>query len=52
MQVDVNGEHQHAVFKFVKGYLEGDISWNFNKFLIDRNGKVRRREAPNASGHV
>ncbi len=50
-KVDVNGENQIDLFKYLKeqkGSLFGkDIKWNFTKFLIDRNGNVVKRFAPN-----
>ncbi len=49
-KIDVNGEHTHPLYKFLKnqeGGLLGDkIKWNFTKFLIDREGKVVDRFAP------
>lgn len=47
-KISVTGTDQHPLY----GYLTnkktnpdfgGDISWNFNKFLIDRNGKIVAR---------
>ena len=45
-KVEVNGPNEHAIFAFLKknspgqkGTKQGvDISWNFNKFLVNRNG--------------
>jgi len=50
-KVDVNGSDAHPLFNFLKskapGLLgSGGIKWNFTKFLIDRNGKVRKRYSP------
>src|SRR5690348_307461 len=49
-KIDVNGDHAHALFKFLKGEKSGllgpSIKWNFTKFLIDRSGKVVARHAP------
>ena len=50
-KVDVNGEHAHPLWKWLKeektGFLGLDgIKWNFTKFLIDRNGQVVKRYAP------
>jgi glutathione peroxidase len=45
-KVDVNGINRHAVYAFLtapeNGY-PGDIEWNFEKFLIGRDGSVLRR---------
>jgi glutathione peroxidase len=49
-KIDVNGDHAHALYKFLKGEKSGllgpSIKWNFTKFLIDRSGKVVARHAP------
>lgn len=51
-KVDVNGDHAHPIFAFLKKELKGIlntefIKWNFTKFLIDRNGTPVHRYAPN-----
>ena len=40
----VKGERQHAVYawltqKSMNGVSDAEVKWNFNKFLIDENGK-------------
>ena len=49
-KVDVNGENAHPAFQFLKsekGGLLGDgIKWNFTKFLVDVEGNVVDRYAP------
>ncbi|MBM7588390.1 glutathione peroxidase [Bacillus pakistanensis] len=49
-KVDVKGSNQHPLFKFLvsekKGMLTSEIKWNFTKFLIDSNGNVFNRYAP------
>ncbi|CAL8970247.1 Hydroperoxy fatty acid reductase gpx1 [Propionicimonas sp. T2.31MG-18] len=49
-KVDVNGPAAHPLFTWLrseKGGLLGDlITWNFTKFLVDREGRVVRRYAP------
>lgn len=49
--VDVNGKNEHPVYTYLKnkksGFLGKSIKWNFTKFLIDKNGKVVERYAPN-----
>ena len=44
-KVDVNGKDQAPMYKWLKSNkgFEGDISWNFNKFLINRSGEVVKR---------
>ena len=44
-KIDVNGEHTHPLYVFLKkeatGFLGSEsIKWNFTKFLIDIEGKV------------
>jgi len=44
-RVDVKGENITPVYKYLcnksqNGVLDATISWNFNKFLIDENGKL------------
>lgn len=51
-KIDVNGPGTHPLFTFLKrsrrGFLGTEkIKWNFTKFLIDRQGNVVRRFAPN-----
>ena len=51
-KIDVNGESAHPLYRLLKhaapGILGSEaIKWNFTKFLIDREGKVVRRYAPN-----
>lgn len=46
-KTDVNGENRHPIYKYlIENNLSGnrgDIKWNFEKFLIDRNGEVMKR---------
>ncbi|VEF49967.1 glutathione peroxidase [Bacillus freudenreichii] len=46
----VKGEEAHPLFKFLteskKGLLTNEIKWNFTKFLINRQGHVVKRYAP------
>ena len=44
-RVDVKGDNATPVFKYLchkdeNGVLDATISWNFNKFIIDENGRV------------
>ena len=50
-KIDVNGDTASPVYRFLKSAApdeEGneDIPWNFTKFLIDRDGNVVKRFAP------
>lgn len=46
-KVSVKGEDQHPLFSYLTSAenpdFTGEISWNFEKFLVDRNGNVVRR---------
>ncbi len=47
-KISVKGEDQHPLYNFLTNKetnpeFAGEVSWNFNKFLIDRNGKVVAR---------
>jgi glutathione peroxidase len=52
-KVDVNGEHRHPLYAELvtvpdaSGYT-GDIRWNFEKFLVGRDGQVVARFSPRA----
>ncbi|MCP3742715.1 glutathione peroxidase [Rossellomorea sp. BNER] len=52
-KVDVKGSEAHPLFKFLisekKGILTSEIKWNFTKFLVDSNGDVVDRYAPQTS---
>jgi glutathione peroxidase len=48
-KLEVNGAQRHPVYQFLTSPgtgIEGDISWNFEKFLIGRDGRVLRRYPP------
>ena len=50
-KVDVNGAEASPLFDWMKGEAPGlmgskSIKWNFTKFLIDRDGNVVKRYAP------
>ena len=49
-KIEVNGENEHPLYTYLKsekkGLLGKDIKWNFTKFLINKNGKVVNRYAP------
>ena len=49
-KISVTGADQHPLYGFLTNKatnpeFAGDITWNFNKFIIDRNGKVIARFA-------
>ena len=50
-KIDVNGQDAAPLFEYLKNEERGllgtkRIKWNFTKFLIDRNGRVIERFAP------
>lgn len=50
-KIDVNGENEAPLYGFLKKEAPGllgskKIKWNFTKFLVDKNGKVIKRYAP------
>ena len=48
-KLEVNGPKRHPVYQFLTSPasgLAGDITWNFEKFLIGRDGKVLKRYPP------
>ena len=50
-KIDVNGPNAHPLYKYLKNKKKGAlgtefIKWNFTKFLIDTNGDVIKRFAP------
>ncbi|PIC94671.1 glutathione peroxidase, partial [Sporosarcina sp. P26b] len=49
-KVNVNGDEADPLFDYLttekSGLLSKKIKWNFTKFLVDRNGHVVKRYAP------
>lgn len=41
-KIDVKGKDQHPLYKYITetSPFPGDVKWNFQKYLIDRNGKI------------
>ncbi|MFC4354701.1 glutathione peroxidase [Chryseomicrobium palamuruense] len=52
-KVDVKGDEADPLFKHLvsekKGLISEGIKWNFTKFLVDREGNVVKRYAPQTS---
>jgi glutathione peroxidase len=47
-KISVKGEDQEPLYKYLTSketnpQYAGDITWNFNKFLVDKNGKILAR---------
>lgn len=45
-KIMVLGETAHPLFKWLKSVANTEISWNFQKFLIDENGSCVRSVSP------
>jgi glutathione peroxidase len=45
-KIQVNGENQHPLYAWLQEAFPGDIEWNFEKFLVDRDGNVIKRYPP------
>lgn len=50
-KIEVNGDNAHPLYKWLKEQAPGllgteAIKWNFTKFLIDKDGRVLSRYAP------
>ncbi len=45
-KIEVNGPGRHPIYQWLTGEFAGDIEWNFEKFLIGRDGKVKKRYPP------
>lgn len=42
-KTDVNGDHAHPLYRRLRAYPSGevrDVKWNFEKFLVSREGEV------------
>ena len=51
-KIDVNGSDAHPLFDYMKNEARGllgskKVKWNFTKFLVNREGEVVERYAPN-----
>ncbi|AAZ34907.1 glutathione peroxidase [Pseudomonas amygdali pv. tabaci str. ATCC 11528] len=48
-KLDVNGPDRHSLYRLLAGEgaeFPGDITWNFEKFLVGKNGGVSARFSP------
>lgn len=51
-KVEVNGDNAHPLYQHLKSEAKGllgseKVKWNFTKFLVNREGQVIKRYAPN-----
>ena len=47
-KISVKGDDQHPLYQYLTAQstdpqFSGEITWNFNKFLVDRNGRIVAR---------
>lgn len=50
-KISVKGDDMHALYKWLtskseNGVMDSDVSWNFQKYLIDENGKLADMMSP------
>ena len=52
-KLDVQGDEMHEIYRYLRSALlknqqpgKNGIEWNFQKYVIDRNGKVIKRYGP------
>jgi glutathione peroxidase len=50
-KINVNGKNTHPIYKYLKrsiksGFFSRRIKWNFEKFIIDKNGNPVKRYSP------
>ncbi len=48
-KLEVNGANRHPVYRYLTAVdtgIPGEISWNFEKFLVGRDGRVLKRYPP------
>ena len=49
-KIEVNGPNAHPLYQWLKASTNtANISWNFNKFIVDRNGHVKAYKPSSAS---
>ncbi|BDS12949.1 glutathione peroxidase [Aureispira anguillae] len=51
-KISVKGKNMHPFYQYLtskkqNGKVEAPVTWNFQKFLVDKNGKVIQSFAPN-----
>ena len=42
-KIEVNGKNESPLYTFLKEQKKGRIKWNFEKFLLNKNGEVVKR---------
>lgn len=48
-KLEVNGPHRHSLYRLLAGEgaeFPGEITWNFEKFLVGKDGRVLARFSP------
>jgi len=44
-KISVKGDDQHPLYRYItkESPLSGEIKWNFQKYLVDRNGNIKSK---------
>jgi glutathione peroxidase len=47
-KISVKGSDQHPLYKYItqESPFPGDVKWNFQKYLVDRSGRIAARYQP------
>lgn len=48
-KISVKGEDQHPLYQYLTEQAETDVTWNFQKFIVNPNGQIVRSFAPETS---
>jgi len=48
-KISVKGEDQHPLYQYLTQQAQTDVTWNFQKFIVDKSGQVVRSVPPETS---
>jgi glutathione peroxidase len=48
-KISVKGEDQHPLYQYLTQQAQTDVTWNFQKFIVDKTGQVVQTFAPQTS---
>ncbi|NBP55660.1 glutathione peroxidase [bacterium] len=53
-KIEVNGPNTHPIYKYLKDKAKGgrDIDWNFEKFLISKDGSITHYPTPHSVSDI
>ena len=53
-KIEVNGPNAHPIYKYLKDKAKGgrDIDWNFEKFLISKDGSITHYPTPHSVSDI